>query len=58
MIDPAYKIDARETRYEPPASAVSELAQRPAVQIDAETLSSAYMKDWRRARALARSSEG
>lgn len=51
VIDPEYKIDARPVRYAPPMSAVSELVQRPAIQITAEALSSAYMRDWRRSRA-------
>lgn len=39
--------------YEAPKSHVSALVQRPAYQIDADTLSAAYMRDYRAGRGKA-----
>lgn len=49
-VDPDFKIDSRWPDYREPTSAVSALLQQPSTAINAESLATAYMKDWRSSR--------
>lgn len=50
MIDPSYRVDEREVRYQPPQTHMAEVLQRPLYMITAEAVTAAYIKDWRSSR--------